>query len=218
MFTGLIEARGRVAAAGRGTLSIRTPWTGLRRGESLSVNGVCLTVTGGRGKRVDLDVVPETLSKTTLGRLKPGESVNLERAMRLSDRIGGHFVTGHVDGVGRVAAVRAEATGKRLEVKAPAACRPYLAPKGSVAVDGVSLTVVDAADGVFSVALIPETLERTTLGRAKSGDEVNIEIDMIAKYVAQWFVARASAREPALKGGPQFPEGTLAQMAEEGYL
>ena len=219
MFTGLIEARGRVMSAGQGKVSVSTPWTGLRRGESLSVSGVCLTVTKGRGTRYDLDVVPETLSKTNLGRLKSGDFVNLERAMRFSDRIGGHLVTGHVDGVGKVTSLTAEARGKRLDVRVPAAFAPYLAPMGSVAVDGVSLTLADADDAVVTVALIPETLTHTTLGGVATGDAVNIELDLIAKYVARMLgYGRAGARPARTRRVTQIPEGTLAQMAEEGYL
>lgn len=173
MFTGLVEARGRVLRAGR-RMEIDTPWRDLALGESIAVAGVCLTVARIDGSKAGFDLVGETLRKTTLGGLKAGVEANLERALKAGDRLGGHVVQGHVDGTGEV--LQAGAT---LRVRTPLAAR--LVPKGSVAVDGVSLTVVDALPGEFSIALIPTTRRVTTLGRLKKGARVNIETDVLHK-------------------------------------
>lgn len=173
MFTGIVERLGRVVRAGR-RMSIDTSWPDLAPGESISVSGVCLTVARIEGARAGFDVVPETMRKTTLGSLRPGEAVNLERALRAGDRLGGHVVQGHVDGTGVV--VQAGAT---LRVRTPLAAQ--LVPKGSVAVDGVSLTVVEAGSDEFSIALIPTTRRLTTLGRVKRGSRVNVELDVLLK-------------------------------------
>ena len=202
MFTGIVEALGRVGAAETGAaggrrLRIAVPdeagWR-LAPGESVAVSGVCLTVVDPSPGRLAFDLAEETLRVTTLGGLAAGDLVNLERPLRLDARLGGHLVLGHVDGVGRVTAVKPEGDGARLEVEAPAGLRPLLIPKGSVTVDGVSLTVAAIEHGAFAVALIPHTLLVTTLGRRRPGDPVNLEMDVIGKYVRgfveQWDEAR----------------------------
>src|SRR5262245_42097763 len=201
MFTGIVEALGcveAVEAVGRGPrLGVTVPaepgWR-LGLGESVAVSGVCLTVVDTAPGRLAFDLAEETLRVTTLGGLVAGDPVNLERPLRLEDRLGGHLVLGHVDGIGRVAAVRAEGEGIWLEVAPPPPLRPLLIHKGSVAVDGVSLTVAGLDDEVFSVALIPHTLTVTTLGQRRPGDRVNLEMDVIGKYVRgfveQWETAR----------------------------
>jgi riboflavin synthase len=201
MFTGIVEALGRVGAVeavGRGRrLGVTVPaepgWR-LGLGESVAVSGVCLTVVDAAPGRLAFDLAEETLRVTTLGGLVAGDPVNLERPLRLEDRLGGHLVLGHVDGIGRVAAVRSEGEGVRLEVETPAPLRPLLIHKGSVAVDGVSLTVAGLDDDMLAVALIPHTLAVTTLGQRRPGDRVNLEMDVIGKYVRgfveQWETAR----------------------------
>jgi riboflavin synthase alpha subunit len=202
MFTGIVEALGHVAAvetspeAGR-RLGVAVPdepgWR-LGLGESVAISGVCLTVVGAAPGRLAFDLAEETLRVTTLGGLGVGDPVNLERPLRLDGRLGGHLVLGHVDGMGRVAAVRPEGAGARVDVAVPARLRPLLIPKGSVTIDGVSLTVAALENGVFAVALIPHTLAVTTLGRRRPGDRVNLEMDVIGKYVRgfveQWETAR----------------------------
>ena len=173
MFTGIVERTGRVARPGR-TLSIETGWNDLKPGESIAVSGTCLTVARIQEDRAGFDVVPETIRRTTLGRLRRGDRVNLERALRAGDRLGGHLVQGHVDGTGTVAR-----TGGTLRIESPLAGQ--LVPKGSVAVDGVSLTVVEVEPGAFTIALIPTTRRLTTLGRLRRGQRVNIEVDVWLK-------------------------------------
>lgn len=189
MFTGIIERAGRVVAAGR-RLIVETGWTDLVIGESIAVTGVCLTVARIDGTRAGFDVVRETISRTTLGDLRKGAPVNLERALRAGDRLSGHIVQGHVDGTGRV--VRSGAT---LRIESPLASQ--LVPKGSIAVDGVSLTVVDVEPGAFTIALIPTTRRLTTLGAVKKGGRVNLELDVMLKRartasrITREFLARA---------------------------
>jgi riboflavin synthase len=198
MFTGLVETVGVVtrAAARKGTLrlSIRSsiPAAELALGESISVQGVCLTVAEVGARGFSADVIPETLSRTTLGAARRGTRVNLERSLRLSDRLGGHLVQGHVDGTARVVAVVRNGGEHRLRIAAPAKLRPYLARKGSVALDGVSLTIASVSATAFEIALIPETLARTTLGAAGAGDRVNVEVDLLARYLDR--LLRAGSR------------------------
>ena len=154
-------------------------------GASVAVNGACLTLAALRGTDGEFDVVPETWERTTLRTLRPRDSVNLERSLRLGDRIDGHFVQGHVDGTAAVEAVDRAGGEWRLHLRTDPALAPYLVAKGSVAVDGVSLTIVDAAEGRFSVALIPTTLERTVLGTRRPGDLVNIETDILARLIVR---------------------------------
>jgi riboflavin synthase len=192
MFTGLISDIGvveRIAPqAGGARLTLRPralPVDELALGESVACSGACLTVVERGGGLVSFDAVPETLARTTIGRWRPGTRVNLERALRLSDRLGGHLVAGHVDAVGELLSRVAEGQGARLAFSLPAAIAPLVAGKGSIAVDGVSLTVATAGRDRFEVALIPETLARTTLGEARAGTAVNLEADVVARHVAR---------------------------------
>jgi riboflavin synthase alpha subunit len=208
MFTGIVETLGHVRATESGPrggrrLDLEVPdeasWR-LAAGESVAVSGVCLTVVAVQTGRLAFDLAEETLRVTTLGGLAPGDPVNLERPLRLEDRLGGHLVLGHVDGVGRVSAVRPEGEGVRLDVSVPPRLRPLLIPKGSVAVDGVSLTVALLDGDAFAVALIPHTLAATTLGRRRRGDAVNLEMDVIGKYV-RGFVQQWEQWDPARRVG-----------------
>jgi riboflavin synthase len=189
MFTGIVESMGRVAeaadAGGKRRLGIDAGGLagGMRVGDSLAVNGVCLTAVEVEGSRVVVEAVDETLARTNLGRLHPGSPVNLERPMRADARFDGHIVQGHVDGVGLVRSIHAEGASIRVWVDAPPGLRRYLAEKGSVAVDGVSLTVSGVDPEGFEVVLIPHTLEVTLFGSRRPGDAVNLEADVIAKYV-----------------------------------
>ena len=188
MFTGIVTDVGTVermdADQNGARLRVRTRLAGeLSAGDSVSVNGACLTAATVDGDAFEADVVNQTLQLTSLGPLEPGERVNLELPMRLSDRLGGHLVQGHVDGTGEVLGSTEEGVGRRLRIRAPDELRRYLVERGSVAVDGVSLTIAALADGAFEVALVPETLQRTTLGAAEQGSRVNLELDVIARYV-----------------------------------
>jgi riboflavin synthase len=189
MFTGIVRELGRVASAEGGAEGVRlvldAPLTaaGTQVGDSLSVNGCCLTVEAAGDASIAMHAVPETLSRTTLGRLRPGDTVNLEPAVRAGEPLGGHYVQGHVDAVGRVQSVEAEGEGLRVFVEAPEDVLRYCVEKGSIAVDGVSLTVAELAEDAFAVALVPHTLEVTTLSNLAPGREVNLEVDILAKYV-----------------------------------
>ncbi len=187
MFSGIVEAVGRVreataSPAGK-RLWIEAPFERLAVGESICVSGVCLTVTAVPPGVFAADVSPETLRRSTLARLGAGTEVNLEQSLRLGDRLGGHLVFGHVDGIGRVIGLRSEGESYLYEFEAPQSVSRYLVEKGSVAVDGVSLTVFGCGDGRFSVAVIPHTARVTTIGKLAPGDPVNLESDMIARYV-----------------------------------
>jgi riboflavin synthase len=190
VFTGLVEDVGTIARVERGQgtclFEVRPsalPVEELATGDSIAVDGVCLTVTARGGGAFAVTAVDETLRRSTLGERSAGEPVHLERALRLGDRLGGHMVQGHVDGVGSIAERRAEGDNLELTVTAPPALLRYVVEKGSIAVDGVSLTVVRADDYAFAVALIPHTIAVTALGRKQVGGRVNLEVDMIAKYV-----------------------------------
>lgn len=200
MFTGIIEGVGRLASAEavggdtRFTFEAGSlPFADVRLGESIAVNGVCLTVIAFDAAGFQADASTETLALTTLGALPLGAALNLERAMRPTDRLGGHLVSGHVDGIGRVLAVQQDARAQRWRFAAPAALLKYIARKGSICVDGVSLTVnhVDA-DG-FEVALIPHTVAQTRFAQTGVGDAVNLEIDLVARYVERLLDGRGEA-------------------------
>ena len=184
MFTGLVATTGRLASLCEGRLAIEleSPLE-LANGDSVLVSGVCLTAADVRALGFDADVMGETLRRTALGELEAGDPVNLEPALRASDRLGGHIVQGHVDGTGVVEAVTAEGFARLVRIEAPPELLRYVVEKGSIAVDGVSLTVAEVDDESFSVGLIPETLERTTFGTVGVGRRVNLEVDVLAKYV-----------------------------------
>jgi riboflavin synthase len=189
MFTGIVRERGRVAAVERSgdglRLRVEAPATasGVAVGDSVAIGGVCLTAVAVDGAQLAFDAVPETLSRTALARLDAGAEVNVEPALRAGEPLGGHIVQGHVDGVGTVRSVEPEGDGSRIWVDAPDAVLRYCIEKGSVTVDGTSLTVAALDDAGFAVALIPHTLSETTLGGLALGDEVNLEADVLAKYV-----------------------------------
>ena len=192
MFTGIVRELGTVEAFDGSRLVVVGPETaaGVAVGDSVSVAGVCLTVVESTEGRLSFDVVPETLARTALGGLEQGDSVNLEPALRVGDSLGGHVVQGHVDAVGRVRSVESEGKSRRVWVDAPERVVRYCLEKGSIAVDGVSLTVAALDDDGFEVALIPHTLEVTTLGRLDLGDHVNLETDVLAKVVERLLAAR----------------------------
>lgn len=215
MFTGLIEDLGHLESLQRGsqqcslTVATGLPLDEFQTGESIAVNGVCLTVTRFDGGRFTADVSPETLNATTLGHLRRGSRVNLERALRLSDRLGGHLVTGHVDCVARLTALNRDGNAWRLAFKLddPGTVR-LLVAKGSVAVDGISLTVNQVDADSFSVTIIPHTFEATTLHNVQVGDAVNIETDLIGKYVAR-LIAGGETRNAGI---------SMDILAKHGFL
>lgn len=186
MFTGLIEEQGRVLTPPRnGKLSLATSKVteGLSLGDSIAVNGVCLTVSAFSGQRFTADVMPETLHRSNLGELRTGSLVNLERALPATGRFGGHFVSGHIDGVGSLLSVRPVGNALIFSIRAAPELLRGIVEKGSVAIDGISLTVVEVTETLFSVSVIPHTAAVTTLAGKRPGDRLNLETDMIAKYV-----------------------------------
>jgi riboflavin synthase len=182
MFTGLVREVGTVVSFEDGRLRVESS-IAAAIGDSVAIDGVCLTVVDGDRQTLAFDAVPETLARTTLGGLQPDAAVNLEPALKAGEAFGGHYVQGHVDGVGRIRSVEPESDGKRVWIDAPAEILRYCVAKGSIAVDGVSLTIAGLDDAGFAVALVPHTLAATTLGVAAAGDEVNLETDILAKYV-----------------------------------
>lgn len=188
MFTGLIEELGRVVGIekrGIWRLDIAADLPPLRIGASIAVNGACLTVVYSRRGFFSVEVMKETLERTNISLLKVGDLVNLERPLRVGDRFEGHFVLGHVDCMGKVSDVVPEGASRRLWISIPDEYSDYLVPKGSIAVDGVSLTIASVEENAFSVALIPHTLERTNLSKRKAGDLVNLEFDILGKYICR---------------------------------
>jgi riboflavin synthase len=198
IFTGIIEEIGQVKQIKRGqqsfSLSIKAAKVleEVKLGDSIAVNGVCLTVTGYSGASFEADVMPETYQRTTLKTLKSGSPVNLERALRLSDRLGGHLVQGHVDGIGTIINKSVEDIAILYGIEAPAEILKYVVKKGSIAVDGVSLTVVEVDNNRFSVSLIPHTAKLTILGWKREGDPVNLETDIIGRYVEKLWLRETS--------------------------
>ncbi len=215
MFTGLIEAVGEVTATStisggrRFSISPGFDTKDIVTGESIAVNGVCLTVTGEKSVDVLLfDVSPETLKNTNIGELKPGIKVNLERAMKISSRFGGHLVSGHVDGVGTIDSVEPTGEFTRFRVAAPRDVLAVSIKKGSVTIDGISLTIVDLSGVDFTVAIIPHTAKETTMCFKKPGDRVNLEADMIGKYVAKLIEPRMVDKNKTFMG----------LLQEEGFI
>jgi riboflavin synthase len=196
MFTGLVAETGVLRTLDRDATGARVEVEAalaaeLEPGGSVAVDGVCLTASSAGDTSFRAEIVEETLARSSLGRLAPGDRVNLELPLRAGDRLGGHFVQGHVDGVGTVESVAPEGMALRVRIAAdPSLCR-YVADKGSVTVDGVSLTAVDPADDGFEIALVPETLTRTTLGAVEPGRTVNLEVDVLAKYVERLAIGDA---------------------------
>ncbi|MFV0130911.1 riboflavin synthase [Streptomyces sp. HMX112] len=197
MFTGIVEELGEVTAveelgdASRFRLRGPLVTDGAKHGDSIAVNGVCLTVVDTADGEFTADVMAETLKRSSLGALRPGSRVNLERPMAVGGRLGGHIVQGHVDGTGTVVAREPSENWEMVTVSLPPELSRYVVEKGSITVDGVSLTVVDAAPGHFTISLIPTTLALTTLGVKQPGDPVNLEVDVIAKYVERLLGAQA---------------------------
>ncbi|MBT9139641.1 MAG: Riboflavin synthase [Dehalococcoidia bacterium] len=201
MFTGIVEELGlvKLLSVRVGTAQLQmyaqTVLTDVKLGDSLSVNGVCLTVVSFSAREFAVDVMPETLRRSNLMELKPGDSVNLERALTLGGRLGGHLVSGHVDGVGRIAERRLEGNAVLFRFSAPSEVLRYIISKGSVAVDGISLTVADTGLDWFSVSVIPHTVSHTTLGRKREGEKVNLENDLIGKYVERLLFAQRDEKQ-----------------------
>jgi riboflavin synthase len=191
MFTGLIQAKGTVVKAESGRFAVACSWemVSIAQGASIACDGCCLTVTGVEQQRAGslfrVDVSDETLSKTTLGRWAPGQEINLERSLRAGDELGGHLVSGHVDGVAEIVSVTPSGFSRVFSVRAPDRLAKFIAPKGSVALDGISLTVNEVSGSVFTLNLIPATLSLTSWGSKAAGDPVNMEVDLIARYVAR---------------------------------
>jgi len=207
MFTGIIERSVRVVTISEGTgfrrLRLAVPWSDVKHGESIAVNGVCLTIAemaaNQSGHFLDFDVIPETLAKTNLGLLKPDDTVHVERALRIDDRIDGHFLQGHVDGQARLDSTRCENDDFRLSIVPPPDLMQYIIPKGSVAIDGVSLTVASVSDHSFEVALIPTTLQLTHLGSAGIGWLFNLETDILSKTIVTWLRRQGVPASQAVK-------------------
>jgi len=218
MFTGLILGKGTVLekrSSGSGmifTLESDFDLTGPEEGESIAVNGVCLTAKNIGSRKFTVDVSPESLSRTNLGKLSVGSKVNLERALRLSDRLGGHMVSGHVDAVSTVLEKRPVQNFVQFTFRIPAGLGKYIIEKGSIAIDGTSLTVNNCDDKTFSIVVIPHTLEVTLLGTLREGDSVNIEVDLIGKYVEKMLQADPDGPEKSQGGiNPQF-------LARHGFM
>ncbi|CAN5437725.1 riboflavin synthase [soil metagenome] len=215
MFTGIVEELGTVTAiddltdAIRLSISAHTVLDGTGLGDSISVNGCCLTVVSIEGATWTADVMKESLDKTSMDKIHPGDRVNLERAVTADKRLGGHIVQGHVDGVGHVVRREPSEHWEFVEISLPPGLAKYLVDKGSITVDGVSLTVVEAGPSSFTISLIPETLARTTLGRRALGDRVNLEVDILAKHVEKLLDARLDA----VSAGPAATEASAEGAA-----
>lgn len=218
MFTGIIEARGEIAAVENqgADCRLRINAAGLdmsdvKLGDSIATDGVCLTVVKFDSNSFEMDVSAESLDKTTLGEFKPGRKVNLEKAMQPSARLGGHIVSGHVDGVGAIESRQLVGESLRFRVRVPDALAKYIAIKGSVCIDGVSLTVNNVEGAVFEINIIPHTAEVTTIGEYQAGRKLNIEVDIIARYLERLLLGDKAADVDA-------PGITMATLAENGYL
>ena len=202
MFSGIVEELGRVddvdRSAGTVTVGGSEVLRGARRGDSIAVNGCCLTIADFSSGGFMADVMPETFNRTTLGSVSPGAPANLEAAMRHDGRVGGHLVTGHVDAVGTVTTMRDDGNAVWVTVGAPPALLPLLVEKGCVAIDGISLTVVEVDDTSFTVSLIPHTREHTTAGGWRAGTPVNLEGDLVAKYVQRGLAAHLAGAQPVV--------------------
>ena len=217
MFTGLVEELGKVRAVARGAHSIRLTiaaekvMSDVKLGDSIAVDGACLTVVDFTSNSFTADIMPETYDRTTLSQRKPGELVNLERTLRLGDRLGGHIVSGHVDGIGTLVSITPRDNANVLRVRCPANMEPLFIPQGSVALDGVSLTIVDCGADWFEVSLIPHTWDVTVLSRKKQGDQVNVETDVLGKYIRRMLQPDGRVQGTGKKIGTDF-------LAKHGFL
>jgi riboflavin synthase len=214
MFTGIVEGKARlirVESRGQGkrwTLELPRDLTEVQLGDSISLNGVCLTVSEKKGQVTEFDISPETLQKSVMSEVREGEQINVERALRLSDRLGGHIVTGHIDGVGIIIEKKEEKEFHRVRIRVPRSVSKYIVQKGSIAVDGISLTVNEVADADVELMIIPFTLEKTTLPQKKVGDRVNVETDILGKYIEKLMDPR-SVRTAGVD---------LSLLAEHGFI
>lgn len=217
MFTGIVEELGVVRAlrllpeSGQLTIEGEQVLKGTEIGDSIAINGVCLTVLRKSERQFTVDVMAETLAKTNLEELKSGSRVNLERALQLQTRLGGHLVSGHVDGVGKIRRITSWGIAQVYEISAPPALLTYMLPKGSIAIDGISLTIIDVESDHFTVSLIPHTFEQTTLGLKGIGASVNLETDLIGKYVARFMGMNTAASKNK-------PDLSLGFLAEHGFI
>lgn len=217
MFTGLIEEVGVLESiqgneqSSRLVISAQHVLEGVKLGDSIAVNGICLTVTAYTNRQFSVDVMPETMNKTSLRQLNRGQPVNLERAMRLGDRFGGHIVSGHVDGTGTIVSREKNANAILFRIAAGPSLLKYIIPRGSICIDGISLTVVDVTTSDFAVSIIPHTLENTSLAARRPGDAVNLETDVIGKYVERLLGDRARVDNPQSQGL------SLAFLQENGF-
>ena len=217
MFTGLIQDIGKIQSVerkGEGirlTISTQLDLSHTKIGDSISLDGACLTVVRLSGRALTVDASPETLRRTTLSTIREGQPVNLEMPLKMSDPLGGHFVAGHVDGTGEIIEVAPEGNFMRYRFRVPAEIARYLIEKGSVAVDGISLTVTECQDQEFIVSLIPHTAQSTTLGKKKAGDRVNVENDLIAKYVEKFVRREDSPKRESSRIDATF-------LAEHGFI
>ena len=217
MFTGLVEELGKVKTIEKGAKSVRITIAAkkvledVKLGDSIAVNGTCLTAVDFDSTYFTADVMPETVNKTVLAHLRPGDLVNLERTLRLGDRFGGHMVSGHVDSVGKIIAKDQNDIAIIVKISVTPETSRYIIKKGSIAIDGISLTVIEATDTWFSVSLIPHTAKMTTLGYKRVGDSVNLETDIIGKYVEKLLTPKSS--EPT----PQKSGITMDFLAQHGF-
>ncbi len=227
MFTGIVQAMGTVQSVQRRASGARIAVSApelerpIADGASICVNGTCLTVVTSDAVRIEFDVVHETLARTTLGDLVPGDRVNLEPSLRPTDRMDGHFVQGHVEGTGRVKQIGSSTTGQLWTFEAPAELMPYIIPKGSIAIDGISLTVAAVGESTFSVALIPTTLQRTTLGQIRAGDRVNLETDILVRTTVETLRRMAAGTDAGLGRSGTSRRGasglTVEQLIANGW-
>lgn len=216
MFTGIVEEVGRIKAIGSGVLQVSASKVleDVQLGDSIAVNGICLTVTEFSGSSFRADVMPETIRRTSLAELKIGSPVNLERALTLSSRLGGHIVSGHIDGVGRIVSLKDDKNAILMKVAADVGILHYIVEKGSVALDGISLTVAAVTDRDFTVSLIPHTRQVTNLGSKGEGSLINIENDVVGKYVEKLLLPRQSARKD---GQPEAGSVTMEMLLKSGF-
>ena len=214
MFTGIVEEVGQVKAIGNGTLQIQATKVleDVKLGDSIAVNGICLTVTGFNSHSFQADVMPETIKRTSLGELKLGSPVNLERALTLSSRLGGHIVSGHIDGTGRIVSLKEDKNAILMKIQADGAILRYIVEKGSVALDGISLTVAQVDSRDFTVSLIPHTRQVTNLSVKGEGSLINIENDVVGKYVAKLLQPAGESADVAAKSSI-----TMDFLKENGF-